>query len=225
MRATTLLCAFAAIGCSEAQPPAPAPVPPPPNQANGHRNQEPRTREECQRYQYTTDFFGYCLYQVAQRGEGDITAERLCEGAGSWTNECRNAWATARGDKFHRWELEPLLEACTSDDCRFEVLDFRAHPSVSTQIERCRQHTGRFGGDCAAHAMDRWLKASPTLEEVDALAATTLYADRVGYYIALASGCLSLGECRGSEAVTQRCLQVIEDLRRPDNNLCVQLRR
>ena len=242
MRTAAILSTLAALGCGEAEqrhtvtPPSRAEAgPTEAPQALPHEvrrvgrpeanSYEARTRNDCMRYSARPDFFGFCLYQVAQRGEGSLGAEHLCEGADTWETDCHDAWTIARARPDTSWTIDALLAACGSIDCRFEVLDFRPHPNITDQIQRCAEHTGRFGGDCAAHGMDRWLKGAPTEEEFNSIRDLEHFPDRIGHYMGLSVGCFNIGECgtgTGTEVDIRCNLTVTESEENPE--LCRSIR-
>ena len=229
MRTAAILSTLATLGCGTPEPPPnidPHRGPPlGPGQINQHdaSREDVRTREDCSRYSERPDFFGFCLHQVAQRGEGQLGAGQLCEGAGIWDSDCHNAWAIARARPNSDWSKDVLLDACRASDCRFEILDFRPHPDVTEQIRLCSEHAGHFGGDCAAHAMDRWLRANPSESEFTSLKELELFPDRIGHYMGLAVGCFSIGVCGEETDADERCQTTIREI--SDNpNMCVAMR-
>ncbi len=216
MRTAAILSTLAAIGCGEPeQPPAVVPQTAEARQnthhelgrANTHdpNRYEARTRDDCARYSERPEFFGFCLYRVAQRGEGALGVDHFCDGAGTWETDCRDGWTIARARPDSTWTNEVLLAACGTIDCRFEVLDFRPNPEVTEQVSLCSRHAGRFGGDCAAHAMDRWLKGTPTEQEFSALAELEFFPDRIGHYMGLSVSCFDLGDCGSEGEAADRC--------------------
>ena len=243
MRTAAILSALAAIGCSAPEPQtavapqaggvpqAVVPVAPQQDQPYEVRRvrlpeanpYEARTREDCLRYSGRPEFFGFCLYQVAQRGEGDLGVEHLCEGSASWEIECRDAWTIARARPDTHWTIDVLLSACGTIDCRFEVLDFRPNPSIASQVVLCAEHADRFGGDCAAHGMDRWLRGAPTEQEFSSLRELDLFPDRIGHYMGLSVSCYNVGECGDRTEADERCsLTVTEIAENPE--LCRAMR-
>ena len=103
------------------------------------------------------DLLGYCLYSLAGGFPAKSEMERLCGLAGDWEGDCRHAWVAGRMKDEENYETTELLEICgDNSDCSFEVLDFRPHPDLKEQLERCRRYAGTHHADCAGHAAQRW---------------------------------------------------------------------
>jgi len=235
MRATALFCAFATLSCS-----APNTVPDPPSapeqragpkgppldaQGRPKKSYEPTLVRHCQDYKSLPEVYGFCLSQVAGRGQGKSTADEICRTAGTWEAECRTSWVASRSSEHSPWDLQVLLDACPQDkgDCRFEVLDTRPHRDVMVQIERCFQNARSFSGDCIAHALDRWVRGRPGIEEIQRVSQLNIAPDRVGSYLFAIKACYgTIDTCIGSPKVKEACLNSEKDQGR-DPALCARL--
>ncbi len=223
MRATALCCALAAISCSSEAPVVEAPAPAvgtvprgPPLGPDGRPIRTIGETSGCEAYADLPDVYGFCLVQWASRGQGRNTVDDICSEAGSWDHECRMAWVTSRADEDSRWSTDALLDACPAgaDDCRFEVLDKRPNRDVALQIQLCMKNARTFAGDCTAHALERWVRDRPSLEEIERVAQSTIAPDRIGQYIAALRVCYqSIDECVGSPAVQKECNYRVGEIR------------
>ena len=235
MRATALCCAFAAIACGSGEPSAPPSSPPsprahggpegPPLDENGKPIRSLVEESGCNSYRDVPGVFGFCLVQWAGRGQGDGKVDNMCRLAGSWESECRHAWVTSRSGPDSQWSTEELLAGCPNDagDCRFEVLDMRPNPDASKQIQLCFENAGNFAGDCIAHALERWVRTTPSAEEVRRVAQLTIAPDRIGQYVAALKVCFgTIDECVGSPAVRGECQSRIGEIER-EEAICTRL--
>jgi len=179
----------------------------------------------CRDYKDLPDVYGFCLAQVAGRGQGKASADEICRAAGSWEDDCRSSWVASRSGEHSPWDLEVLIESCPKQkaDCRFEVLDSRPHRDVMVQIERCFQYAGSFSGDCIAHALDRWVRQRPGVDEIERVAQLNIAPDRVGSYLFAIKSCYgTIDSCIGSPKVKEACINSEKDQRR-DPDLCRRL--
>ena len=239
MRATTLFCTFAALSCrapdespevstTQVQRPQRSQGPKgPPLDDRGRpkKAHEPTMVKHCQDYKELPEVYGFCLSQVAGRGQGKATADEICRTAGTWESECRTSWVASRSGEHSPWDLQVLLDACPRDkgDCRFEVLDSRPHQDVMVQVERCFQNARSYSGDCIAHALDRWVRGRPGLAEIERVAQLNIAPDRVGSYLFAIMSCYgTIDACLGSPKVKEACLNSERDQRR-DPVLCERL--
>ena len=113
----------------------------------------------CGPYQHDADLFGYCLTtHVVEVATAAQAAEVCAQASGKWQGECRTAWvgmAVTQGTP-----VPTLLNVCTTDDCRFLVLDRRPEADLQKQMAACAQ-AGRYVEDCRGHARQRWDLAHP----------------------------------------------------------------
>ena len=154
----------------------------------------------CEPLSDDADLLGYCLYSLAGGFPAKSEMERLCGLAGDWEGDCRHAWVAGRMKDEENYETTELLEICADNsDCSFEVLDFRPHPDLKEQLERCRRYAGTHHADCAGHAAQRWWGTSPSAEEIAQMGALdqNFYADKVGWWIGVSVQCAGIGTCEG----------------------------
>ena len=99
------------------------------------------------------------------------------------------------------------MGVCKGDaDCAFEMLDKRPASDVLVQLEYCAGSAGSYSSDCAVHAVERWMKAGPSLVEVERIEqANTRFPQQVGYGVGMALACYGLGACQGTGAVYGMC--------------------
>lgn len=199
----------------------------PPLGVNNHpiNTQEPRLVSDCVSYMSMPNIYGYCLVQVAGRGQGMETATDVCGDAGDWETECRMAWVASRSEPHTRWSMEDLLASCPQHvgDCHFEVIDTRWNKDVFVQMDLCFKHARSFTGDCIAHALDRWIREKPSRDEVVRVANTNIAPDRIGHYIAAAYVCHgTIDGCLGGPLVMDSCEFSLKDFKL-DSGICKRL--
>ncbi len=214
MQTTILSSALATIiSCSgEAPPPVPSPV-----------AADLQWASDCSRYE-NTNVRGYCLMKVASSGHGPETAETVCGEAGPWEADCRQAWATSRArdgmtDQHGKWmpshwSTQDLLAGCDdNEDCRFAILDARPAKNPVEQMRLCDEFAGKYGLDCAMHALDRWTRSSPDVESIQPVALQPLFPEETGRYIAIFVACRETGSCEGNDAMTASCKESVASIR------------
>ncbi|MEE2752303.1 MAG: hypothetical protein VX519_12795 [Myxococcota bacterium] len=178
---------------------------------------------DCSRYQ-NSEVRGYCLMKVASSGHGPESADTVCDEAGSWEADCRQAWATSRArdgmtDQHGKWmpsqwSTQDLLSGCAeNEDCRFAILDARPEKDPVEQMRLCDEFAGKYGLDCAMHALDRWTRSSPDLESIQAVANQALFPVETGRYIAIFVACKEIGTCQGNDAMSTSCTQSVASIR------------
>ncbi len=138
-------------------------------QPAGWQRPEVPDADECARYD-DPDTFGYCIATSIRYLSPDAAAAR-CAIAGSWENECRYRFVSARlrdiaipppgamgdiaTDPSQITRAAAWLDFCADDDCRFQVVDRFRDADLTTQLRRC-EGAGRFANDCAVHAVESW---------------------------------------------------------------------
>lgn len=120
-------------------------------------------------------------------------AREACGKAGEFQGWCEERWvlaAQARGLS----EAE-LLSGCATDSCRFFVLDQSREPDVLLRIERCVAEAGVHGGDCASHALLRWVATRPDATEIARVGPALRDPWFGAYTLGRAAGCAGLDAC------------------------------
>ena len=194
-------------------------VEPPPTQGVGP---PPAIPPMCNAYRETPEIWGYCLYKMAGGLPSLEAMETVCVQAGTWEKDCRYAWVSGKMQPNSGTSTTDLLAACgDSEDCRFELIDFRPEEDVLDQLKACVEHTGRYANDCATHAMQRWWWAHPDAEEHARIAGQRFapnVSDKVGYWMAVDVACSGIGDCKLADTgAAQQCEEIAASLvRRPD---------
>ena len=80
------------------------------------------------------------------------------------------------------------------------------------QLTMCHERAEEFANDCAVHALDRWLHAGPSPEDVSRLNLLSYFRVQVGQYAAAASVCWGVGECPEDLLGAAACLEKRSDL-------------
>ncbi len=165
--------------------------------------------EGCAPYGENPDLFTYCLGTGGDRLGDAAAVEQLCPHAAAWENACRLLFVLRFCGQPAGPGRDALLTACAGDeDCALEVLDCRHDPDVVAQLGLCAAHLDRLGGDCEAHAFDRWLMSSPGPEERSRLAGSSAAAARpraAGLTLARAITCAGEGSCEGPPELRAAC--------------------
>lgn len=168
----------------------------------------------CQPYADDPDLLGYCLAsRVGKRQFGDPGVDQACGEAGPWEALCRTRWAVGKTKRTGTVDIAALLAVCTTEDCRFEVLDAWDDPDVSAQAARCIAHLPTYAEDCVGHALNRWWLDSPTLAQTQVLQQSKAFPRTVGLYLGYVAACHGIGECGGEPDVAAGCA---EGLRRAE---------
>ena len=214
MQKTILGSALATIiGCSGEAPTA----------VDSPKSTELQWASDCSQYE-NVEVRGYCLMKVASSGHGPESADIVCNQAGSWEADCRQAWATSRArdgmtDQHGKWmpsqwSTQDLLAGCEgNEDCRFAILDARPATDPVEQMRLCDEFAGKYGLDCAMHALDRWTRGSPDLDSIQAVARQPLFPEETGRYIAIFVACRETGSCEGSDTMTASCTESVTSIR------------
>ena len=170
----------------------------------------------CAVYADVPNAWGYCVYSRIRSVRSMDSAVALCQQAGAWEQECRHSWVSAYLPQGSGVATDDLLAACGSgDDCALEVLDVRADPDLATQFQRCLEHAGRFGDDCAGHALERWWVQGPDAGELARVAALqTPYPERVAFFISASVVCFGVGSCEGEPRMQAFCEKSSDTFRR-----------
>lgn len=134
--------------------------------------------DPCAKYADDAQALAWCRVEQAQ-GAATIS-EAQCEGLGAREEEaCRVRWIQAHAEA----DIDTLLAACATDECRFVALDW--HPSpITEQLQRCSA-LGMLADPCKAHAAVRYFAARPSIaQQREELAALTehhkILADQAG---------------------------------------------
>lgn len=129
--------------------------------------------DPCAKYPDLPFARGRCLAQRAALAPDVATAR--CDEAGDAEEDCRITWVEAHLDR----DIDELLAACTTEECRFIALDFRPSPLME-QIPRC-EALPTLSANCVNHALVRYLGERPS--------AATLAADvpRLGQWTIMAA--------------------------------------
>lgn len=113
--------------------------------------------DPCDRYAGNDLVRRECLVRRAS-SEADFPPERCAE-AGPAEGDCRVGWVLAHLDQ----DVETLLAACVSEECRFVALDWRPAGLVE-QLGRC-ETLGWMTENCQLHAFSRYYGGRPSLEQ------------------------------------------------------------
>lgn len=130
---------------------------------------------------------------------------------------------SGRTDRSSGFGTEELLAVCAGNvDCAFELLDFRPSDDVIEQFELCLLHVGKYGDDCAGHALQRWWFGAPDAADVARVAdARTPFAEKVGYFVGASIACAGVGACGSRPDVVRVCENAVDHLTR-NPHLCPQ---
>lgn len=160
---------------------------------------------ECQGYASFVESFEICVARLAPGLDSVDEVNRHCPLAGGMELDCRWRWITTHLDQGR--PIDELLAACGSfDDCRLTALDKNPSWSIDEQLDRCKQYAGKYGFDCASHAMQRWYATLPTHENMTWLANHGgPWPDVIGNYVAAAIACDGLPGCVGTPDVLRAC--------------------
>lgn len=129
--------------------------------------------DPCAKYPDLPFVRGRCLAQRA--GDAPDILSARCAEAGEAEEDCRITWVQTHLDRG----VDELLAACTTEECRFIVLDYRPSPLLE-QLARCEALPTR-AGSCVNHALVRYYGGRPS--------AATLAADvpRLGQWTEMAA--------------------------------------
>ena len=118
------------------------------------------------------------------------------------------------------WERGDLLAACLDNaDCIFEVLDHRRSEDLFEQLSLCHTRAREFSNDCAVHALDRWVHAQPSVEDISRLNVLPYFRVHVGQYLAASEVCWGVGSCPLDEIGGAACQEKRTELR-SNEQLC-----
>ena len=163
----------------------------------------------CAAWADQADVYGYCLTSEASSTALDATS--ACAPAGDWEGACRDAWVTTRLPT--ELGTDELLQACGTDDCRFQVIDTRRAPDPFEQLALCAEHAGVHEEDCVRHALGGWLSSAPDAAAVARLQEELGDRPRLaGRHAAAAIACHGEGACGGSEEVQRHCTLSLEEI-------------
>jgi hypothetical protein len=168
----------------------------------------------CREYSVGVTAFEFCLYKNSETVRSVDKVKEYCGWAGNWESQCIYNWVVSRTAWGSGVETEDLLELCGSiKDCAFRVVDYRPAEDILETLRRCETYVSKNNDACALHAMVKWWMADPTAEEVHRLMQETHEPSRnMGFYLAVRVHCEGVGECRGSDLMQRRCLEVSRDL-------------
>ncbi|MDP6934564.1 MAG: hypothetical protein QGG40_16695, partial [Myxococcota bacterium] len=71
---------------------------------------------------------------------------------------------------------------------------------------------GRFGENCALHALQRWLRAGTHEAEVERLGQVQVFPEPLGQFLGTASACLGLGSCDPTATWSTSCLVALDEI-------------
>ena len=166
--------------------------------------------QRCEAYGSMPDVYGYCITSLA----GGLPDVRDCDHADRWADQCRTVWVEARLQPGSGVEMAALLAACSTADCRLDVLDFRADPALLVQVERCGAWAEENAPHCVSHAVQRWRATQPSAEAFAEIAAWDgILADWLGHHLAEAVVCDGVAPCGGSASVQAHCERAAVALR------------
>lgn len=168
-----------------------------------------RVSGPCAEHVAMPDVYGYCLTREARTTRDGAAMTGLCERAGAWEGECRQAWVIEQRRSGRETDADVLLAACGSDaDCAFEHLDAAPQGDVLAQIDRCEAHVRPYYLDCTAHALTRWVRGGATAEEAERLRVRlAAFPETIGPYLARAGTCYGADVHCGDapDLVSDRC--------------------
>lgn len=171
----------------------------------------------CDAYAAEPDVLAVCVSRRAPDHHDRAKAAAWCDQLPSPARvSCRAGWVqvAATQPQAYPASRDELLAFCDgATDCAFYVLDQRVEGDARAQIEACAAHTGRMAGDCAGHAVERFLRTRPTDDDLRAVLAGPLpdvLARKIPTYLA----CTGRTACPDLGAATARC---VADLGKPVN--------
>ncbi len=141
--------------------------------------------------------------------------ERLCPLTGDREPLCRQNWMIGHLAPHLGFSTQELLGICgDAQDCKFELLDQRPSDRVLEQVDLCVDHAGRHTKDCVGHAMERWARTRPDVDEFLRIGAQERpYAPLVGSFLGEVVACQGVGACdvvHGS--MKERCDRRLREL-------------
>ena len=136
----------------------------------------------------------------------------LCSLAGEWEGDCIYNWVTTKIAPDSGFGTIELVELCGDiPDCAFRVIDYRPEKDVIKQLKTCKKYVPKLFEDCSMHAMVNWWASEPSAQEVKRLLAEeTDLGFSYAYYIAVRVYCDGVGECSGSRAQYQHCVNKVQ---------------
>jgi hypothetical protein len=182
--------------------PAPAPVDP---------------ARPCDAYLSEPDVYAVCVSRTVTQQRDIHQAALVCDALPAPGNlSCRAGWVQVAATQPQAYPAtrSELLEFCAgSTDCAFYVLDQRVEGTALEQIQACADRTGRMAGDCAGHAVERFLRTRPdddTLRAVLAGPLSDVLARKIPTYLV----CSGRTVCPDLGAASARCAS---DIGKPIN--------
>lgn len=105
---------------------------------------------------YRGDALSFCL---AERAGDDVSA---CSDVGAFEADCRLRWVRRHAEE----PLEVLLDACATEECRFDALESKATGSLLAELAACDAHLDAMAPYCREHAALRWTARGDDLDAV-----------------------------------------------------------
>lgn len=171
----------------------------------------------CDAYSSEPDVYAVCVSRSVTQQADIQQAAQLCDSLPAPANvSCRAGWVqvAATQPQAYLASRNELLEFCAgSTDCAFYVLDQRVEGTALEQVQACADLTGRMAGDCAGHAVERFLRTRPDDDALRAVLAGPLsdvLARKIPAYLA----CSGRTICPELGTASARCAS---DIAKPIN--------
>lgn len=171
----------------------------------------------CDGYSSEPDVYAVCVSRTVTQQRDLHAAAQACDSLPAPASvSCRAGWVqvAATQPQAYPASRNELLEFCAgSTDCAFYVLDQRVDGTALEQIQACSDRTGRMAGDCAGHAVERFLRTRPDDDALRAVLAGPLsdvLARKIPTYLA----CSGRTVCPDLGAASARCAS---DIAKPIN--------
>jgi hypothetical protein len=152
--------------------------------------------EACERYRTVGEGpYGRCLSGRAPVMVTVEEAEDLCGRAGKEEGACREAWVGPRRQDG-RLPIEVELRGCgPNSDCALQSLERHPDADIRVQMQRCRTHVPTHVDYCLGHAVRRWVRTNPGVEEAASVLAMADSGMLAGRMLGRWSACQGLELC------------------------------